>query len=67
MVLYGDLQCAAFTKNTSFKSYGLPLLPSMLSDELSVDRRNSSELFFRRRVCTFINSSCKRLTHHYSS
>ena len=48
MVLYGDLQCVAFAKNTSFKSYGiicLPLLPSTLSDELSVDRRNSSEFF----------------------
>ena len=34
MVLYGDLQCVAFAKNTSFKIYGLYhycLLRSLMS------------------------------------
>ena len=51
-----------FTENASFKSYGvicLPPLPSTLPEELSMDRRNSSELFLRRRVCTLSDSFCR--------
>ena len=45
-VLYGVLQICNvdFAKNASFKRYGvicLPLLPSTLSEELSMDGRNS--------------------------
>ena len=51
-----------FTKNASFKSYDvicLPLLPSTLPEELSMDRRNSSGFFLRRRVCTLSDSFCR--------
>ena len=44
-----------FHYNTSFKSYGvicLPLLPSTLLEELSVDRRNSNE-FFKDEECAY--------------
>ena len=63
-VLYDitDLQHVDFAKNASFKSYGvicLPPLPSTLSGKLSMDRRNSSEFFLRRRVCTLSDSFCR--------
>ena len=61
-VLATDLQRVDFAKNTSFKSYGiicLPPLPSTLPEELSMDRRNSSEFFSRRRVCTLSDSFCR--------
>ena len=51
-----------FAKNASFKSYGvicLPPLPSTLPEELSMDRRNNSEFFLRRRVCTLSDSFCR--------
>lgn len=47
------------------KSYGvicLPPLPSMLPEELPMDRRNSSnssKFFLRRRVCTLSDSFCR--------
>ena len=56
-----------FAENASFKSYGiicLPPLPSMLpedSEELSMDRRNNSEFFLRRRVC-MLSDSFRRMT-----
>ena len=51
-----------FAKNASFKTYGvicLPPLPSTLSEELSMDRRKSSEFFLRRRVCMLSDSLCR--------
>ena len=58
---FTDLQQVDFAKNTLFKGYGvtcIPPLPSTLPKELSMDRRNSSELFLRRRVCTLSDSLC---------
>ena len=52
----------AFAENASFKSSGvicLPPLPSTLLEELLMDRRNSSEFFLRRRVCTLSDSFCR--------
>ena len=52
-VLHGvlkDFHRVDFADNALFKSFGvirLSLLPSTLPDELSTDRRNSSELFSR--------------------
>ena len=56
---FTDLQCVDFAKNASFKTFGiicLPLLPSILPDELSVDMTNSSGFFSRSIVCTFSDS-----------
>ena len=51
-----------FAKNASFESYGvicLPPLPSTLPEELSMDKRNNSELFLRQRVCMLSDSFCR--------
>ena len=62
-VIYGVLlQRVALAENALFTSYDeiyLPLLPSTLPEELSMDRRNSSEFFLRRRVCTLSDSFCR--------
>ena len=59
---FKDFQRVALAENALFTSYDeicLPPLPSTLPEELSMDKRNSSELFLSRRVCTLSDSFCR--------
>ena len=50
----------AFAENALFKSSGVicrSSLPSSLSDELPMDRKDSDDFFSVRRVCTVSNST----------
>ena len=51
------MYCVDFIENTLFKSYGdicWSSLPSLLLDQLSMDKRDSDGFFLRRLACSII-------------
>ena len=57
---FQDMNCVDFVENALFKSSGeiyRPSLPSLLLDELSMDKRDNDDFFSRRLVCRSSDSS----------
>ena len=59
-ILYGRFCRVAFAENALFKSYGViywSLPPSLLPNDVSIDKRDSNNFFSTQRVCVSSDSS----------